>query len=69
MENMLGDKAPKSRGSSFYIENLLGSPYRQTRSPEVCAGRLERNCKSPRQRFYQIIIVLCIWSFKSILKK
>lgn len=46
MENMLGDKAPKSRGSSFYIENLLGSPYRETRSPEVYAGRLERNCKS-----------------------
>ncbi|TWW63095.1 homeobox protein HMX1-like [Takifugu flavidus] len=42
---MLGDKAPKSKGSSFYIENLLGSPYRrETRSAEVCAGRLGRNC-------------------------
>lgn len=49
---MLGDKPPTSKGSSFYIENLLGSPYRrETRSPEVCAGRLERNCKSLRQRF------------------
>lgn len=51
MENMLGDKASKSRSSSFYIENLLGSPFRDTRSPEVCAGRLERSCKSPRRRF------------------
>lgn len=56
---MLADKAPKSRGSSFYIENLLGSP---PRSPEVCAGRLDRNCKSARQRFHQLLIVFFVWS-------
>lgn len=50
MENMLGDKAPKSRSCSFYIENLLRSPDRET---EVC---LERSCKSPR--FNQIKLVV-----------
>lgn len=67
MENMLGDKASKSRSSSFYIENLLGSPLRTgTRSPEVCAGRLGRSCKSPRQPFQQIKLVTFVWSLKSI---
>lgn len=41
---MLGDKAPGSRGSSFYIENLLGSAYRGGKqSPETSAGRLDKN--------------------------
>lgn len=50
--SMLGDKAPKCRGSSFYIDNLLGpAATGDAHSPEVCGGRQETTCKSPPATF------------------